>query len=169
MRWRRCWKNGGATSPRRISTADALERIGALGGEPNAIIADLHLDAGESGLEAVNMIRQHTQSEIPAMVVTADYSADAAHEAGIYGLELLKKPIRPAELRSLLSYLLGLTSDKGNRAGRLALDTVGVRCLPGACPIRLAKSIFAISMMALVRLKTFSLLFFFAECPTHAP
>ena len=96
----------GCDVAKTVSTADALERIGALGGEPHAIIADLHLDAGESGLEAVNMIRQHTQSEIPAMVVTADYSADAAHEAGIYGLELLKKPIRPAELRSLLSYLL---------------------------------------------------------------
>ncbi len=96
----------GCDVAKTVSTADALERIGALGGEPNAIIADLHLDAGESGLEAVNVIRQHTQSEIPAMVVTADYSADAAHEAGIYGLELLKKPVRPAELRSLLSYLL---------------------------------------------------------------
>jgi hypothetical protein len=40
------------------------------------------------------------------LIVTADYSAEAAKEASIYGLELLKKPIRPAELRSLLSFLL---------------------------------------------------------------
>jgi CheY-like chemotaxis protein len=83
-----------------------LERIGALGGVPDAIIADLHLDNGENGLAAVETIRQQLKSEIPALIVTADYSIEAAREAAIYGLELLKKPIRPAELRSLLSFLL---------------------------------------------------------------
>jgi len=89
-----------------ISAADALERIGALGGVPDAIIADLHLDNRENGLAAVEMIRQHARAEIPALIVTADYSAEAAREAAVYGLELLKKPVRPAELRSLLSFLL---------------------------------------------------------------
>jgi CheY-like chemotaxis protein/anti-sigma regulatory factor (Ser/Thr protein kinase) len=89
-----------------ISAVDGLERIGSLGGLPDAIIADLHLDNGENGLAAIEMIRQQLKSEIPALIVTADYSAEAAREAAIYGLELLKKPIRPAELRSLLSFLL---------------------------------------------------------------
>jgi two-component system, sensor histidine kinase len=88
------------------STSDALERIGALGGTPDAIIADLHLDSDESGLEAVNAIRQRVRSDIPAMIVTADYSLDAAREAAAYGFELLKKPVKPAEMRSLLSFLL---------------------------------------------------------------
>ena len=88
------------------STSDALERIGALGGTPDAIIADLHLDSDESGLQAVNAIRQQVKSEIPAMIVTADYSVDAAREAAAYGFELLKKPVKPAEMRSLLSFLL---------------------------------------------------------------
>ena len=89
-----------------VSAADALERIGALGGVPDAIIADLHLDNGENGLAAVDAIRQQMRVEIPALIVTADYSADAARDAAICGLEVLKKPIRPAELRSLLSFLL---------------------------------------------------------------
>ena len=89
-----------------ISGADALERIGALGGVPDAIIADLHLDNGESGFDAVDAIRQQIKTDIPAMIVTADYSDDAAREADMYGLELLKKPIKPAEMRSLLSFLL---------------------------------------------------------------
>ena len=46
------------------------------------------------------------QSDIPAMIVTADYSMEAAREAAVYGLELLKKPVKPAEMRSLLSFLL---------------------------------------------------------------
>jgi two-component system, sensor histidine kinase len=96
----------GCDVAKTISTADALGRLGALGGTPDAIIADLHLDSDESGLEAVNAIRQQVKSEIPAMIVTADYSVDAAREAAVYGLELLKKPVKPAEMRSLLSFLL---------------------------------------------------------------
>jgi signal transduction histidine kinase/CheY-like chemotaxis protein len=96
----------GCDVAKTISTADALERIGALDGTPDAIIADLHLDNDESGLEAVNAIRQQVKSEIPAMIVTADYSVDAAREAAVYGFELLKKPVKPAEMRSLLSFLL---------------------------------------------------------------
>ena len=96
----------GCDVAKTISTADALERIGALGGTPDAIIADLHLDSDESGLEAVNAIRQQVKSEIPAMIVTADYSVEAAREAAVYGFELLKKPVKPAEMRSLLSFLL---------------------------------------------------------------
>jgi signal transduction histidine kinase/CheY-like chemotaxis protein len=96
----------GCDVAKTVSTSDALERIGALGGTPDAIIADLHLDSDESGLQAVNAIRQQVKSEIPAMIVTADYSVDAAREAAAYGLELLKKPVKPAEMRSLLSFLL---------------------------------------------------------------
>ena len=96
----------GCDVAKTISTSDALERIGALGGTPDAIIADLHLDSDESGLAAVNAIRQQVKSEIPAMIVTADYSMEAAREAAVYGFELLKKPVKPAEMRSLLSFLL---------------------------------------------------------------
>ena len=96
----------GCDVAKTISAADALERIGALGGAPDAIIADLHLDGNESGLEAIGAVRQQVRIEIPAMIVTADYSVEAAREASIYGIELLKKPVKPAEMRSLLSFLL---------------------------------------------------------------
>lgn len=89
-----------------VSTADAIDRIGALGRVPDAIIADLHLDSGESGIRAVDEMRQRFHLEIPALIVTADYSDNAAREAAIYGLEILKKPVKPAEMRALLSFLL---------------------------------------------------------------
>lgn len=89
-----------------LSTSDALERIGALGGAPDAIIADLHLENGDNGLDAIDVVRQQIQCNIPAFIVTADYSDDAAREAGRFGLEILKKPVKPAEMRSLLSFLL---------------------------------------------------------------
>jgi CheY-like chemotaxis protein/anti-sigma regulatory factor (Ser/Thr protein kinase) len=88
------------------STADASQRLSELGGAPDAIIADLHLDHGESGLSAVADIRQQLQLDVPAMIITADYSEKAAKEASLLGLEILKKPIKPAEMRALLSFLL---------------------------------------------------------------
>lgn len=88
------------------SKADALDRIRALDGIPDAIVADLHLDNGETGLEAVDLICSEIKTTIPAIIVTADYSTKAAHDVSTLGHELLKKPIKPAEMRSLLSFLL---------------------------------------------------------------
>ena len=88
------------------SATDAMDNIGALGEPPDAIIADLHLDHGENGLDAVNSIRGQIKIDVPAIIVTADYSTEAEREAAVYGLELLRKPIKPAEMRSLLSFLL---------------------------------------------------------------
>jgi CheY-like chemotaxis protein/anti-sigma regulatory factor (Ser/Thr protein kinase) len=89
-----------------ISAAEALERIRALGGIPDAIIADLHLDNGETGTAAIDMICNEIKTKVPAIIVTADYSAKAALDVSHLGYELLKKPIKPAEMRSLLSFVL---------------------------------------------------------------
>ncbi len=88
------------------SSADALQRLSELGGAPDAIVADLHLDHGESGLAAVEAIRQSLKIDVPAMIITADYSEKAAKEASFHGLEVMKKPVKPAEMRALLSFLL---------------------------------------------------------------
>ncbi|CCD98346.1 hybrid sensor histidine kinase/response regulator [Bradyrhizobium sp. STM 3809] len=89
-----------------VSLQDAVERLGVLGAVPETIIADLHLDGDESGIVAIRDLRQVIGSDVPAMIVTADYSEAAAKEASLYGLEILTKPVRPAELRALLSFLL---------------------------------------------------------------
>ena len=61
---------------------------------------------GESGLAAVGEIRQSMKKDVPAMIITADYSEKAAKEASLHGLEVMKKPVKPAEMRALLSFLL---------------------------------------------------------------
>ena len=88
------------------SAADALERIRALDGVPDAIVADLNLDNGETGTDAVDRICLEVNRKVPAIIVTADYSEKAAGIVSSMGYELLKKPIKPAEMRSLLSFLL---------------------------------------------------------------
>lgn len=70
------------------------------------ILADYHLDHGENGLEAVRILRAAWQSEIPGVLVTADHTVETEAAAHSAGCELLRKPVRPAELRALLQYLL---------------------------------------------------------------
>ena len=88
------------------SAAGAIDGIGARDAIPDAVIADLHLDNGETGIAAVEEIRKAVKTDVPAIIVTADHSAKASLDVASFGHELLKKPIKPAEMRSLLSFLL---------------------------------------------------------------
>ena len=88
------------------SGAGAVEKVKALANPPQIIIADLHLNNGELGPQAVEEVRRAFGQKVPALLVTADISAKAEEMARRHGLEMLRKPVRPAELRSLLSFLL---------------------------------------------------------------
>ena len=70
------------------------------------IIADLHLENGELGFDAIRAIQGEIDMPIPAFIVTADHSEGVTAAAAALGIEILRKPIKPAELRSLMSYLL---------------------------------------------------------------
>ena len=74
--------------------------------EPEIILADFHLDRGETGLEAVRHLRAAAQRNVPAVIITADHGTVVAEEARKAGCELLCKPIKPAELRALMLHLL---------------------------------------------------------------
>jgi signal transduction histidine kinase len=88
------------------SGAEALERLRSLPTAPHIVIADLHLNNGERGTQAIAGVRAALGSEVPALIVTADHSAKSEDDVRAAGLELLRKPVRPAEMRSLLSFLL---------------------------------------------------------------
>lgn len=74
---------------------------------PDIILADFHLDDGESGLAAVARLREAGRAPIQAVVITADHSAEVAEAVGAAGCEILRKPVRPAELRALITHLVG--------------------------------------------------------------
>ena len=73
---------------------------------PDLVIADYHLDGGEIGLAAVARIRAATHQSLPAIVVTADHTAAVEALVRAAQCDLIHKPVRPAQLRSLLSYLI---------------------------------------------------------------
>lgn len=91
-----------------IATRDlaAIREKLAAAPAPDVIVADYHLDGGEDGLQAVALARSLMRSEIPSVVVTADQSAETTELVRAAGCELLRKPVKPAQLRAVLTHLL---------------------------------------------------------------
>ena len=74
--------------------------------KPNIILADYHLDDNVCGLEAVAKLRQAWGDTLPAIVITADHTETTASDVEAASCELLRKPVRPAQLRALMMHLL---------------------------------------------------------------
>lgn len=94
---------------RLLSGLDEIETL--IGSEPafapDIVLADFHLDDGQSGLAAVARLREVRGVPIPAVVITADHSPEVSDAVGAAGCEILRKPVKPAELRALITHLLG--------------------------------------------------------------
>jgi signal transduction histidine kinase len=88
------------------SAAAALEALGDTDWVPDVIIADQHLDHGGLGSEAITQARTHLLRQVPAVIVTADPSDHLQRSARAAGVEVMLKPVKPAQLRALLAHLL---------------------------------------------------------------
>ncbi|RUX27688.1 hybrid sensor histidine kinase/response regulator [Mesorhizobium sp. M2A.F.Ca.ET.042.01.1.1] len=88
------------------STDDALDLLGDTDWVPDIIIADQHLDGGDLGTATIAEVRDYLGRPVPALIVTADGSELVAKAARAAGIELMRKPLKPAQLRALLAHLL---------------------------------------------------------------
>ncbi|HYN38007.1 MAG TPA: response regulator, partial [Rhodospirillales bacterium] len=84
----------------------ATLELARLGRAPDIVVADYHLDDGLTGVAVIEHIRCACAREIPAMIITADRSPALLETVRNRGLHLLKKPLKPAKLRALMSHLL---------------------------------------------------------------
>lgn len=90
-------------------TAHAEEHINGIlesGFIPDVLIVDYQLDRNKTGLEFIRTIRNKTGIEIPAIIVTADHSKEVEDKINNEGLELLRKPVKPAILRATVNHVL---------------------------------------------------------------
>ena len=85
-----------------LTGSGGIEALVAAGADPDIVFADYHLD-GETGFDAVARLRETFGQELPAVLVTADRSADVRQEAAQLGIPVLSKPVKPAQLRSMLA------------------------------------------------------------------
>jgi two-component system, sensor histidine kinase len=95
----------------RVLAAEGLSDIAPLLAEltdpPDLVLADYHLDDGQTGLAALDEVRRCVGVSVPAVILTADRSPSVGGDVLAAGFELMHKPIKPAELRALMTYLLG--------------------------------------------------------------
>ena len=89
-----------ARSLEGLARAEGAQRM------PDVILADYHLDERRNGLEAVHALRRAAGAAIPAIVITADRTAEIADAAREMDCEVLLKPVKPARLRALMLHLL---------------------------------------------------------------
>jgi len=70
---------------------------------PDLIIADYRLREGKTGSEAVELLRDELNEDIPAFLISGDTSAARVRDASESGIRLLHKPVTPAELFQVIN------------------------------------------------------------------
>lgn len=96
------WGYAVLTAPSAEAAIGQLRRIRR---RPAAVIADYHLD-GHTGTDAISRVRAGFGPDIPAVVITADRMPEVQRQVEAIEVPMLNKPVRPAQLRSLLSKML---------------------------------------------------------------
>ena len=91
------------------SLEEALQLLVEQARTPDVILADYRLRADATGIDAIRRLHAELGAEIPAVLITGDTSPERLREAKESGFLLLHKPVPPAKLRSLLSFMLHKT------------------------------------------------------------
>jgi CheY-like chemotaxis protein/two-component sensor histidine kinase len=79
--------------------------IAALAGHsrtPDLIISDYRLQAGQTGIDAIDCLRNAYGVAIPAFLISGDTAPERLREAIASGYQLLHKPMQPMALRAML-------------------------------------------------------------------
>ena len=72
------------------------------GGRPDIVLADYHLDNGDTGLSAMREARQLTSVDTPCIIISADDSDVIRDRAKSVGYRFLAKPVNPSRLRAMV-------------------------------------------------------------------
>jgi signal transduction histidine kinase/CheY-like chemotaxis protein len=73
------------------------------GDDFDLIITDYDLGEGKTGLDCIAMVRKRCNRQMPAIILTGHDDSHIWDESADGAIPILKKPIRPAELRSAIS------------------------------------------------------------------
>jgi len=93
------------------SAAEALARLQESRGPIDLIIADYHLQDGPTGRAAIEAVQAVLPAPVPALIITADRAGAGVISAGPGDpYPVLNKPVRPLQLRLLITHLLASAS-----------------------------------------------------------
>ncbi len=80
----------------------AIAALKRLGGPPDAVVADYHLDKG-NGIGAIRAVRRAMKHPVRAIILSADRSGELREKAAGIEAQVFAKPVKPAALRAWLS------------------------------------------------------------------
>lgn len=89
-------------------TEEAIGLLGDTSWAPDIVVADQHLDNGDLGSVTIDHIRYYLGRHVPALIVTADPSDSLVERTRKVDIELMRKPVKPAQLRALMVHMLGV-------------------------------------------------------------
>lgn len=79
------------------------------GFKPQLLLIDYHLDHGHIGTDLIKWLREQLNDpKLPAIIISADNTQELAEELQAANLDFIKKPIKPAQLRALISLHVSL-------------------------------------------------------------
>ncbi|WP_242128591.1 NahK/ErcS family hybrid sensor histidine kinase/response regulator [Sphingobium sp. Sx8-8] len=73
---------------------------------PDVILVDYHLNDGETGDSVIERLHRHFGHAVPAVMISADRGEELKAKLDGWGIPLLGKPVKPAQLRALLRTML---------------------------------------------------------------
>jgi CheY-like chemotaxis protein len=82
--------------------AAAIASIEALARPPTGLLVDYHLDAG-NGIDAIIELRRRFGADLPAILITGDRTREVRDAARACDIQVLNKPVKPAQLRAQLA------------------------------------------------------------------
>lgn len=86
------------------TTEEALNLVESRTEMPSIVVADYRLPGKLDGVEAIQRIQLSLQTAIPGIIVTGESDLSAIREIERMGYMILRKPVRPAKLRRLISH-----------------------------------------------------------------
>lgn len=87
-------------------TSTALSLLRSTGQRPDVIVTDYQLRQGDCGTETIRALRGALETEVPAMLVTAERAPSLVAEAARLAAAVLEKPVAQADLHATLQRLL---------------------------------------------------------------
>ncbi|MGY0791032.1 ATP-binding protein [Azospirillum argentinense] len=84
------------------STDEAVAKIEADGRMPDVMLVDYRLREERVGTEAVVRVRAMAGWDVPAVILTGEAGPECETDAAAHGLEVVRKPVTPRQLRRVL-------------------------------------------------------------------
>jgi PAS domain S-box-containing protein len=85
------------------SADETLRAIEAAGRAPDLLLIDLHLGNGENGFSVIARLRERWGPDLPAALITATRDRSVMAIARNQRVDVLLKPVKPAQLRALIA------------------------------------------------------------------